>query len=52
MTDKRNAHMTAFDGIRENHEVSELYQNPRDMDHFVYVMKNEVRSATRHFHSQ
>ncbi|KAH7730915.1 CRE-NUO-4 protein [Aphelenchoides avenae] len=42
VTDKRDAHLAAFEGYEGAHEVSELYMNPRDGDHFVNVMKNEV----------
>ncbi|KAK6043991.1 hypothetical protein COOONC_13766 [Cooperia oncophora] len=36
-----DAHLYAFEGIPE-HEVGELYVNPRDAGHFLHVMRKEV----------
>lgn len=41
VTEKLTAHSRAFGGVRE-HEVSELYMNPRDVGHFLNVLKKEV----------
>ncbi|VDM63762.1 unnamed protein product [Angiostrongylus costaricensis] len=41
VTSKVDARINAFSGIA-THEVGELYINPRDQGHFMYVMRNEV----------
>uniref|UniRef100_A0A0N4ZX08 NADH dehydrogenase [ubiquinone] 1 alpha subcomplex subunit 10, mitochondrial n=1 Tax=Parastrongyloides trichosuri TaxID=131310 RepID=A0A0N4ZX08_PARTI len=41
VTDKTKARLNAFNGILQ-HEVGELYINPRDMGHFINVMKTHV----------
>jgi len=41
VTDKSLALARTFGGVR-NHEVSELYINPRDEGHLVNVIKNEI----------
>uniref|UniRef100_A0AC35UBE6 NADH dehydrogenase [ubiquinone] 1 alpha subcomplex subunit 10, mitochondrial n=1 Tax=Rhabditophanes sp. KR3021 TaxID=114890 RepID=A0AC35UBE6_9BILA len=41
VTDKSKARINAFDGIAQ-HEVGELYTSPRDLGHFVNVMKTHV----------